>query len=140
LKTDLPDINLWIALIDENHSKHRIAAHYWTSSRQAVIAFCRVTMLGLFRVATNSSTMSGNPFTFQEMWSIYDRFVEMPDVTILPEPDIDGQLRNTTKADGFRQSGWTDAYLATFANASGSRLVTFDNDFRTFQGLDLLLL
>jgi predicted nucleic acid-binding protein len=35
---------------------------------------------------------------------------------------------------------WMDAYLAAFAISGGYRLVTFDNAFTQFQGLDLELL
>ena len=34
----------------------------------------------------------------------------------------------------------TDAYLAAFALSAGLRLVTFDQGFALFPGLDLLLL
>jgi len=33
---------------------------------------------------------------------------------------------------------WTDLYLAAFAVAGNLRLVTFDNDFLAFPGLELL--
>ena len=33
---------------------------------------------------------------------------------------------------------WTDSYLAAFALASKSRLVSFDGDFNCFAGLDFL--
>jgi predicted nucleic acid-binding protein len=33
---------------------------------------------------------------------------------------------------------WTDSYLAAFALASKSRLVSFDGDFNRFAGLDFL--
>jgi predicted nucleic acid-binding protein len=33
-----------------------------------------------------------------------------------------------------------DAYLAAFAQAGGYKMVTFDKDFRQFNGLDLVLL
>ena len=35
---------------------------------------------------------------------------------------------------------WTDAYLAAFANCAGLRLVTFDEGFYRFKGLDVLIL
>ncbi len=33
---------------------------------------------------------------------------------------------------------WTDAYLAAFALAVNARLVSFDNDYQRFAGLDFL--
>jgi predicted nucleic acid-binding protein len=35
---------------------------------------------------------------------------------------------------------WMDAYLAAFAIAAGQRLVTFDQGFRSYAGLDVLML
>jgi predicted nucleic acid-binding protein len=35
---------------------------------------------------------------------------------------------------------WTDAYLAAFAKCAGLRLVTFDQGFSRFKGLELLTL
>jgi predicted nucleic acid-binding protein len=37
-----------------------------------------------------------------------------------------------------RGGSWTDAYLAAFAMASGSRLVTFDAHFHRYPGLEFL--
>ncbi|HVR36533.1 MAG TPA: PIN domain-containing protein [Methylomirabilota bacterium] len=35
---------------------------------------------------------------------------------------------------------WTDAYLAAFAIAHGTKLATFDQGFKRFAGVDLLLI
>lgn len=37
-----------------------------------------------------------------------------------------------------RGGQWTDAYLAAFAAARGSRLVTFAADFRRYTGIEFL--
>ena len=42
--------------------------------------------------------------------------------------------------EGFSPRLWTDAYLAAFALAGGHRLVTFDQDFLRFPGLEVLRL
>ena len=63
---DIPDLNLWLALIDADHAHHARARRYWEQEATSEIAFCRVTMLGLLRLLTNSRVMGGAPFTSAE--------------------------------------------------------------------------
>ena len=63
---DILDLNLWLALIDPDHAHHARARRYWEHEAAAEIAFCRVTMLGLLRLLTNSRVMHGAPFTLAE--------------------------------------------------------------------------
>jgi len=60
--------------------------------------------------------------------------------TLLEEPQgLDDVLRKLVQ-NGITPRLWTDAYLAAFAMAGGLQLVTFDQDFRRFQGLSCILL
>ena len=54
--TDLPDANVWLALVDENHVHHEKAFTYWCEQSAAEIAFCRVTALDFasFHTSENS--------------------------------------------------------------------------------------
>jgi len=54
---DVPDLNLWLALIDPDHAHHARARYYWETEAAPDIGFCRVTMLGLLRLLTNSRAM-----------------------------------------------------------------------------------
>jgi predicted nucleic acid-binding protein len=47
--TDLLDVNVWLALVDENHVHHERALYYWQNQADSQIAFCRVTLLTFFR-------------------------------------------------------------------------------------------
>ena len=58
---DLLDINVWLALADENHQHHCRARLYWEKESAARLAFCRVTMLGFLRLATHPRAMNGHP-------------------------------------------------------------------------------
>jgi uncharacterized protein len=138
---DLPDVNVWLAFTDSQHSFHRSARHYWEGLREEDIAFCRVTMLGLLRLATNKTVMQGNPFTAEEIWGIYLDYRSMPIVHFLNEPlDLESHLMDQTSHGAFPHRLWTDGYLAAFAIASGCRIVTFDSDFSRFDGLDVMIL
>jgi toxin-antitoxin system PIN domain toxin len=136
---DLPDVNLWLALIDQDHEFHRRAVEYWAKERALKVAFTRVTMLGLFRLATHQKAMRSAPFTFPEMWRHYERLSIYDDVVFLEEPDIEPSLRTITDKVEFPNSAWTDAYIAAFAEASRCRVVTFDVGMSQFD-VDCLIL
>lgn len=59
--TDLPDINVWLALADENHVQHKRARTYWQNDAPPTVAFCRISMIGFLRLATQSRVLSA-PF------------------------------------------------------------------------------
>lgn len=136
---DLPDVNLWLAFTDPNHSQHAAARHYWDESRVDPIVFCRITMLGLLRLATSTAVMQGKPFSHREIWGIYHTYLGMPIVRLLPEPaEIDSVFSTLSLTPDFPHRLWTDAYLAAFALTSGCRLVSFDADFSRFPQLNFL--
>lgn len=137
--TDLPDLNVWLALVDPDHQHHRRARRYWESDALAELAFCRVTMLGLLRLMTHPKVMRGNPFTPAEAWEAYRTFRALPEVTFLSEtPRVEAQFAKFTTHPSFTHNRWTDAWLAAHATISGCRLVSFDGDFHTFNGLAFL--
>jgi toxin-antitoxin system PIN domain toxin len=138
---DIPDVNVWLAFTDSRHAFHLSARKYWEELREDDIAFCRITMLGLMRLATHKKVMQGKPFTNQEIWDIYKAYRSMPIVHFLNEPQgIESHFCNCTNTPSFLHRLWTDGYIASFAMASGCRVVTFDGDFSRFEGLNVLIL
>jgi len=136
---DLPDINVWLALACEDHQHHRRARQYWESEGALRLLFCRVTMLGLLRLATNARVMQNRPFTPAEAWKIYRDFIALPEVSFLGETtEIEVEFAAYSEAADFPARRWTDAYLAAFAHATGCRLVSFDASFNAFAGLEFL--
>jgi uncharacterized protein len=63
---DLPDVNVWLALLNTQHPHHSSAKHYWEHAAAQHIAFCRITMLGLLRLSTNKVVMGGAPYTTEQ--------------------------------------------------------------------------
>lgn len=136
---DLLDINVWLALADENHENHGRARHYWEQESAARLAFCRVTMLGLLRLSTHRKVMDNKPFTNEEAWRAYRNFRALPEVTLLADPPtLESSMAAWTVLHGFPNHRWTDAYLAALAQSSGARLVSFDVDFLHFSKLNVL--
>lgn len=135
---DIPDINVWLALVDQNHIHHASAAHYWEEMADSQVAFTRISMMGLLRLSTQPRVLS-RALSTTEAWQIYRQLLAAPHLTFLAEPStLDHHFAALTTAADFPHRLWTDAYLAAFAIASGSRLVSFDADFSRFPGLNFL--
>jgi toxin-antitoxin system PIN domain toxin len=135
---DIPDINVWLALVDQNHLHHSTAANYWEDIADTEVAFTRVSMMGFLRLSTQPGVLS-RTLTTPEAWELYRQFLAAPDHCLLQEPaSIDHHFAALTTLTTLPHRLWTDAYLAAFAIASGCRLVSFDADFAIFPGLRFL--
>lgn len=136
---DVPDLNLWLALMDADHEHHARARRYWEGEAARDIAFCRVTMLGLFRLLTNSRVMRGVPFTSVEAWDAYRTFTALPEVCFIEDSlAAENRFEVWSRRPGFPAHLWTDAWIAALADSSGARVVSFDSDFTAFPGLRFL--
>jgi toxin-antitoxin system PIN domain toxin len=135
---DIPDINVWLALVDENHMDHAAALNYWNQARSDQLGFCRITILGFMRLSTQARVLS-RTMTNPEAWGIYQRYLATPNLVFLAEPsNLEPHLLALTKDTGLPDRYWTDAYLAAFTLAANARLVSFDSDFSRFAGLNFL--
>jgi len=66
--SDLLDVNVRLALVDVDHVHHERARRYWHEESRPRVGFCRVSMLGLLRLAINPTLMRGQAFTPNEAW------------------------------------------------------------------------
>ncbi len=127
----LADINVWLAMTWDLHPQNRPASRWFGALPRAGVEllFCRFTMLGFVRLLTNQSVMGDSVITLQNAFDIYDRWALDPRVSLAHEPrGVDTILRETTEP--FQRMPATkavgDCYLASFAEAAGARIVTFD--------------
>ena len=135
---DLLDVNVWLALIDQRHVHHALAARYWADPTVRSRAFCRVTANAFLRLCTYAKVVP-DPLSPHEAWIAYRQFRALPIVGWLNEPpDLDDRYCALTCTPGFAHHLWTDAYLAALAQQTGYRLVSLDGDFQRFAGLDFL--
>jgi toxin-antitoxin system PIN domain toxin len=109
----------------------------------AGVLFCRSTQQSVLRLLTTKAVLNAfgsTPLTNQQAWEVYGSLRDNPRVGFCDEDD---RLQETwrqlsTKATASPKV-WMDAYLAAMAISSGHQLVTTDQDFRQFRGLDLML-
>lgn len=136
--TDLLDVNLWLALADGNHVHHARAVAYWMHESAEEMAFCRVTMLGFLRLSTHPKVLS-RPLSAEEAWSQYRQYrVEDGICWIEDSESLDADFVQVADRVALPQHLWTDAYLAALSVCRGCRIVSFDEDFRRFPGVDFL--
>lgn len=137
---DLLDVNVWLALAIDEHPHHRAALKYWSGHAHIRKLFCRHSAMGFVRLLTQPRLMAEGALELTEAWTLYERYVSMPRVALLPEPDgVDAQLSEFV-AKRLPARLLTDAYLASVSACAGLRLVTFDKDFERFAGLALFRL
>lgn len=142
----LCDSNVWLALALSAHIHHRRARDWLAGVDEPdSVLFCRATQWTLLRLLTNSAVLApyGNqPLTNREAWAVYEAFVA--DDRIRLRSDEPASVESHWRKFAARPTGspklWMDAYLAAFALAGGTKLVTTDVAFRQFEGLDVEVL
>ncbi|WP_395747096.1 type II toxin-antitoxin system VapC family toxin [Prosthecobacter sp.] len=138
----LPDTNLWLALALSKHS-HHAAAIEWLEEQDEPgdICFCRSTQQSMLRLLTTAGVMSiyGNaPLSNKEAWAVYESFISDDRIRFLAEPPgLDVIWKKMAARRTSSPKLWMDAYLASFAMASGAQMVTTDKAFCQFPGLDV---
>jgi toxin-antitoxin system PIN domain toxin len=138
---DLLDANIWIALSVADHTFHARSVRYIETEASDRLAFCRMTELALLRLLSNAKALGDVALDGGGAWATLQGLIASPRVVRLEEPMMLDEVLGAWAADiDVRGKHWSDAYLAAFAVASKSRLVTFDSDFKRYSGLSYLLL
>lgn len=136
--TDLPDVNIWLALVDENHPHHEVCKNYWHNSSAPEIVFCRITALAFLRLSTHPKVLS-RPLNAAEAWDIYQRYRTEADIGFIEDSeDIDAEFMDLSRSTDFPHHLWTDCYLAALAKGRNCRVVSLDSDFHRFPNLEFL--
>ena len=122
-----PDINVWLALLIEDHIHRPSAVAWWRADRSHRIAFSRFTQIGVLRLLTTSAAMNRRPLSMAEAWSAHDYLYLDHRVVMLPEPStLERAFLVAATGDQASPKLWADAYVAAFAEVAGGKVVTFD--------------
>ncbi len=136
----LVDVNVWIAIVYEDHLHHRTCRNWFAGLGRQKAAVCRITQMGLLRQLTNPSVMRESVCTQQEAWKVYETLMRQPATVFLYEPDqFDVAWKKLTSSARPNHHLWTDAYLATFAQLHCLTLVTTDGPLARANPHHLLL-
>jgi len=137
---DLLDLNVWLALVVQEHPHHGAARRYWSDCAMARTLgqkqhFCRATMLGLVRLLCQPKLMGEGALPLADAWAIYRALRETEGVDFC----VDTESADATLAAWVSDASlslparlWSDAWLAAVAESASLRLVSFDADFRRF--------
>jgi toxin-antitoxin system PIN domain toxin len=105
------------------------------------MAMCRLTQLGLLRLATNPQAFGDEAVTLADAWRLYDAILADPRIFFADEPpNLLPLWRGFTDRQTFSPKVWNDAYLAAFASVATCELITFDRGFSQYAGLPVSVL
>lgn len=134
----LADANLWLSLCFEAHAHHGRAVRWFDRVEPASCVMCRFAQRGLLRLATSRAVFGDEAVATSGAWALYDELLSDERVRYLPEPrGLEPLWRRYAEGLSHSPKVWSDAYLAAFAAAAGMAVVSFDEGFRQFAGLEL---
>jgi toxin-antitoxin system PIN domain toxin len=141
----LADSNVWLALAFSKHTFHEIVTEWLdVLPPPDSVMFCRATQQSFLRLLTTQAVVSSfgiPPLNNKAAWSVYEAFLSKDRVSWVAEPNgLESHWKKLASNTSASPKLWMDAYLAAFAIAGGYRLVTTDQAFKQFRGLDLVLL
>lgn len=138
----LCDTNVWLALALSGHS-HQPPAALWFQNLGAgdTAEFCRATQISFLRLLTTLTVFGANALSNDAALDCYLQLADDPCAALCIEPvGLESRWQQFAGHAQPSPKRWMDAYLAAFAATAGLRLVTFDQGFRVYPGLDLLIL
>ncbi len=138
----LCDVNFILNLVHDRQSHHKHAKE-WMEGRteRAEVGITRSTQVAVLRLLNNPAVMGVDVCDGRAAWAVMDELFEDRRMVLLADPpDLDQRLREFTMKIKYSPKVWSDAFLAAFALAAGRRLVTFDQGFRAYRGLDVEVL
>jgi toxin-antitoxin system PIN domain toxin len=118
------DVNVLIAVLDEDHVQHWVAHEWWAANRSEGWATCPLTENGMARIMSLSTYK--NPITTTFAIDLLADQIEKTNHVFWPD---DLSLRERDGIDPGRilsPNQITDVYLLALAVKNGGRLVTLD--------------
>lgn len=141
LTADLPDLNVWLALVWPLHPQHLRARHYWEQEAADRVLFCTATALGLVRLLSSTGLMGDGALSTVAAGALLEQFCQQPGVGLGGESTDGWEVFQALLRKGnVAPDQVVNAHLAAAAIVNGWRLVTLDGGFDQFLGLKLLRL
>jgi toxin-antitoxin system PIN domain toxin len=134
LKTYVPDINVLIAAARQDHSQHTPAqawlsqAAFDAASGAACIALPMLVVSGFVRIVTHAKIMSP-PNTPAEALTYIDALLAALNIEV-SEHRTWQPFKSLVEKQSLSGNDVPDAWLASYAIATGAVVVTFDKGFK----------
>jgi hypothetical protein len=127
----LLDVNVLVALTDEDHVHHKLAAKWLDGARDSEWGVCAFTEAGFLRVATNPKA---GAHTVEEATAVLASLAGQPSYKFWPISDgwVDLVAPFHDRVFGHQQI--TDAYLLGLAVKENGVLVTMDKAIKVLAG------
>jgi toxin-antitoxin system PIN domain toxin len=142
LKTsNVADVNLWVSLLVREHPHHGSTMEWFEPLAPGDMGLCRVAMLSVVRLLSTRAVMGPGVLTSAQAWLRMEETLDDERTAYLHEPPgIDVIMPTLFRYREPAPNLVNDAYLAAFATASGRTLVTYDQGYREFAGLEVQIL
>ena len=124
MSTELPDVNVLLALHLVEHQHHQVALHWWNSAIKVLTT--PVSESGFVRMLLNVHVMDGKPLTGAEALATLEDLRAQPKTTF--HPDATSLANPRIRVSQLTGSGQvTDLHLLNVAVDAGAVFVTLDS-------------
>lgn len=139
--TSVIDLNVVLPLILDQHPHRETAVAWWDGCMDEAVLFTLPVRMGVLRLLTNRTVMGSKVLSPDEAWDALQQVTADVRAVVVDEipPGQEVVWRRLVRAREPTPNLWTDAWLASFAEAIGGEMVTFDRGFQSF-GLSRLTL
>ena len=131
------DANVVLALYRPDHPHHASASRWWQGSTGSGEPFTvpDLVWVAFCRLVTNPRVMPV-PASFEQAWAFHRAVREQGGyASYAAHPHTLMEFARLCSEVGARANLVTDAYTAAIASTLGASVVTFDRDFRKFDGV-----
>lgn len=136
----IPDVNVLVPLHRPGHLNHDRAREWWRelASRSEPLTVPDVIWSGFVRIVTHPRILQP-PSSLAQAWEFVQAVRGSGNyIEYASHPRAMDLFAAQCQAAGATANLVTDAYIAAAATSLGATLVTFDRDFRRFDGLKVL--
>ncbi len=123
----LLDINVLIALLDPNHTFHRLA-HQWWSHDDRPWASCPITENGLIRIMASTSYSKNSQLSVADVTTLLSVFTANTNHEFWSDQISFRDENEFQHASILSSKHLTDIYLLALAAKNNATLVTFDQN------------
>lgn len=138
----LVDVNVLLPLLLPQHAAHRSAAIWLGTQPAGRLRFALPVQLGILRLLSQPRVMGSgvmSPEAALATWVSLVAAIGLQELHAL-QPGHAALFSTLVAGRAASPNLWTDAWLAALAQSLDCEMVTFDQGFRSFHGLTLMLL